>query len=123
MPESHDLGNRPGWPGPGSDLETLRAFTVRHVRSALAETRMDDEIAELLAARVAALEEVTAARWPRRWVLAARLRRQLRASVRHVLHGDTFTERRAEWAAVESMTRYDQQKVRRRHSARHGGDR
>jgi len=32
-------------------------------------------------ARVTAIEEVIAARWPRRWLLAVRLRRQLAASV------------------------------------------
>lgn len=40
-----------------------------------------DELAEQLERRVAAIEEVIAARWPRRLVLAGRLRRRLRASM------------------------------------------
>jgi len=93
MTESH------GWPPP-DDLAALHAFTVRYIRSALAESRMNDEHGDLLAARVAALEEVAAARWPRRWLLAARLGRTLRASVRHIETGGTFAARRAESASL-----------------------
>jgi len=56
-----------------------------------------DELAELLERRVAAVEEVIAARWPRRWLLAARLRRQLRAATRdYGWAGPDFYSRRAQ---------------------------
>lgn len=100
MQGSHGpAGQAPGWPSP-DDLAALHAFAVRYIRSALAESRMNDEYAEQLAARVAAIEEVLAARWPRRWLLAARLGRVLRASVRHLGYAGAFAERRAEDASL-----------------------
>lgn len=51
-----------------------------------------DALAEMLEHRISALEEITAARQPRRWLLRARLGRQLRRSVRHV-QGATFRDR------------------------------
>jgi hypothetical protein len=59
-----------------------------------------DSLAEALEYRVSALEEIVAARWPRRMVLRARLARQLRASLRNV-QGSTFAERRAEAAGLD----------------------
>ncbi len=50
---------------------------------------MDEDMAwamaqdQMLERRVAALEEITAARWPRRILVRRRLARDLRASVRH----------------------------------------
>lgn len=64
-----------------------------------------DSLMDMLENRIVRLEEVAAARWPRRLLLARRLRRELRASVRYV-PGDTFTDRRgeavgSEWGAAE----------------------
>jgi hypothetical protein len=54
-----------------------------------------DSLMEHLEHRVIALEEIVAARWPRRVRLRVRLARQLRASVEH-FDGGTWTERRIE---------------------------
>lgn len=59
-----------------------------------------DSLAEHLEARVAELEEIAAARWPRRWLLRARLGRQLRDSIRH-FPGATFADRRGEAASAD----------------------
>jgi hypothetical protein len=66
----------------------------------LLDTDQQDEVNER---RLAALEEVMAARWPWRWALATRLRRELRASVRGY-DGDFFA-RRAEHAMCQWMAR------------------
>jgi hypothetical protein len=60
--------------------------------STVIELLVTDELSELLEMRIAALEEVMAARWPRRLVLAGRLRRRLRASVAGYT-GDFFASR------------------------------
>jgi hypothetical protein len=99
MPESHGPDAH-GWPSP-DDLAALHALVTRFIRGALAESRMNDEIDEVLELRVAAIEEVLAARGPRRWLLAARLGRVLRASVRHLgWVGPSFAARRAEAASL-----------------------
>ncbi|HEY1914237.1 MAG TPA: hypothetical protein VGH27_01565 [Streptosporangiaceae bacterium] len=100
MPGSHSPDSQHGWPPPG-DLDALHAFTIRHVRQMLELSSLNDKYEEMLAARVSAIEEVYAARWPRRWLLAARLRRALRASTRHLGYVGTFTQRRAETASLE----------------------
>jgi hypothetical protein len=51
--------------------------------------------------RISAIEEVIAARWPRRWLLAARLRRQLRASVSGCESGRTWHQQRAQAMTAE----------------------
>ena len=61
--------------------------------------RHHDELADDLERRIEQLEEVIAARWPRRILAAARLRRSIRRSIRHVQGGD-FGEKRAEWATT-----------------------
>lgn len=100
MSESHGpVAGSPGWPDP-TDLPGLHALVVRHIRAARKESDLNDREAELLFARVTAIEEVFAARWPRRWLLASRLRRALRASVRNIEAGGTFAERRAEPASL-----------------------
>jgi hypothetical protein len=63
-----------------------------------------DSLAEHLEYRVAALEEIVAARWPRRILVRARLGRQLRRSVRH-FPGKTFAERRTAAATAEWLSR------------------
>lgn len=56
-----------------------------------------DALAELLERRVCALEEIMAARWPRRWLLSARLRKQLREAVSgYGWAGEDFWSRRAQ---------------------------
>jgi hypothetical protein len=55
---------------------------------------------EHLELRLIALEEIAASRWPRRWLLRARLGRGLRASVAYV-QGRDFEERRLESASIE----------------------
>jgi hypothetical protein len=73
---------------------------MRQVRSARQESDFNDRCEELLEARVSAIEEVIAARWPRRWLLAGRLRRSLRASVRHLGYAGPFADRRIETASL-----------------------
>ena len=59
-----------------------------------------DHAMDMLEARVTALEEVAAARWPRRWILARRLRRSLRASTGPYLAREgSFT-----WARFQSIS-------------------
>lgn len=57
---------------------------------------------ELREQRISALEEVLAARWPRRWLLALRLRKCVRNSVRgYEWAGSAWHERRAAWMTDE----------------------
>jgi hypothetical protein len=105
MPESHDpAAGRPGWPDPG-DLAALHDLVTRYIRAALVESRMMDDLDELLEARVAALEEIAAARWPASIGVRRRLRRALRRSVAH-MPGETFADRRTEAAGAEFLSRY-----------------
>jgi hypothetical protein len=61
---------------------------------------------ELREKRISALEEVIAAKWPRRWILSLRLRRCLRRSVRdYGWAGPTWHARRAAWMTDEFITR------------------
>lgn len=80
-------------PGGGDPIAALR-------REVYEESLGTDSLAEHLEYRVAALEEITAARWPRRWLLRARLGRKLRGSVRN-LPGQTWAERRSEAAGLD----------------------
>ena len=64
-------------------------------RDVYQESAMTDALAEELLIQIVMIEEVLAARWPRRILVRARLRRDLRASVRHV-DGGTWTDRRIE---------------------------
>lgn len=57
-----------------ADLELLR-------REVVTDSLMTDQLAEQLERRVTALEEITAARWPRSIAVRWRLARDLRASV------------------------------------------
>ena len=69
-------------------------------RDWITDSLTTDQLAEHLEARVAALEEIAAARWPRRWLARARLGRQLRDSIRH-FPGATFADRRGEAASAD----------------------
>ncbi len=83
-----------GWPPP-DDLAALHALVTRYIRAALAESRMTDDLDELLERRVAGLEEIAAARWQASIGVRRRLRRSLRRSVAHA-RGETFADQRAE---------------------------
>lgn len=80
-----------------ADLAALR----REVNDSITAT---DEFASELLHQVAALEEIVAARWPRSVLVRARLRRGLRASVRHI-DGDDFTSKRVNSLASGWMSR------------------
>lgn len=57
---------------------------------------------ELREQRISALEEVLAARWPRRWLLSLRLGRSLRQSVySYGRAGQSWHNRRAAWMTSE----------------------
>jgi hypothetical protein len=56
---------------------------------------------------IAAIEEVFAARWPRRWLLAARLRKSLRDSTRYIVTGCDFGERREQATMIEMSDEHD----------------
>lgn len=56
------------------DVEEFARATIQAVE-------YGDAIASVLEDRVIRLEEITAARWPRRWLLRRRLAREIRASV------------------------------------------
>jgi hypothetical protein len=63
---------------------------------------------ELREQRISALEEVIAARWPRRWLLSLRLRRHLRQSVRgYEWAGRSWHSRRAAWMTDEWLADHD----------------
>jgi hypothetical protein len=65
--------------------------------------QMNDELADILEQRVTALEEILAARWPRRVVTRARLRRQIRRSVSGF--SGPFAGRRIEALSCEWLSR------------------
>lgn len=71
---------------PGDELERFRRETIFSI------TQTDEFATELLL-QVLAIEEVYAARWPRRILVRARLGRELRRSVAHI-DGATFAEKR-----------------------------
>lgn len=76
------------------------AELAEHRRQAYEESLMTDSLVQHLEYRVAALEEIVAARWPRKIIIRRRLARRLRASVRGV-QGATFAERRSEAAGLD----------------------
>jgi hypothetical protein len=82
-------------PGPKS-----RTMPTGFVRAILTDARYTDSLLDALGTRLIALEEVAAARGPRRLLLAWRLAKALRASVRPFA-GCSFAERRWEAVAVE----------------------
>ena len=69
------------------NLEQLR-------REVITDSLLTDQFAEGLERRLAALEEITAARWPRRILVRRRLARDLRASVAGYREIDDFGSRR-----------------------------
>jgi hypothetical protein len=65
-----------------------------------------DEAESMLEDRIIALEEITAARWPRRIIVRRRLARKLRASGRaHAYAGRSFRARRIEAAGDDLILR------------------
>lgn len=85
---AHDAGRARagGAPVSGEDMEQFRGDVIR-------DSLMTDQLAEELLLQIVALEEIVAAAWPRRILVRARLRRDLRRSVAHI-EGRTFTGRR-----------------------------
>ena len=89
-------------------------FNAREfARTAIRSIEYSDVIADVLEDRVARIEECIAARWPRRWLLWARLRREVRGSAatfpgEYIARGD-FLGRRFEWASQAASARYDRQ--------------
>jgi hypothetical protein len=84
-------------------LPATRDQLAALARQAVKSDTVTDDILSELTLRVIALEEVAAARWPRRWFLAARLGRLLRRSVRDIEDGPYLTGfrlRRTEPAAA-----------------------
>jgi hypothetical protein len=88
-----------GWPEPG-DVDGLRDLVISNVLGTRREIEFYDEYIEVLAARVSALEEVLAARWPRRIWVAFRLGRRLRTATRHLGWVGPFADRRKEDASL-----------------------
>jgi len=84
--------------------DEVAADLARLRRQTYDRNTMADSLADRLELRVATLEEIAAARWPRRWLLRARLGRSLRRSVRH-MPGGTFAERRIEAVTTDWLAR------------------
>ena len=80
---------------------------VQFARDTVRAIEMSDEFAHVDELRLTRIEEVIAARWPRRWLLLRRLRREIRASVagypQDVAPRRDFTARRIEWAGQQAM--------------------
>ena len=75
-------------PGGGEEPFDVEEFARRTAWS----IETGDDISSVLEDRVIRIEECVAARWPRRWLLWARLRREIRASVAG--YDDSFIPRR-----------------------------
>lgn len=96
----------------GHDDENADVLPQGFVRAVLDNARYTDSLMDVLEARLMALEEVAAARWPHRLILASRLRRSLLASVRPFT-GRSFAQRRreavsAQWLSAEPATPRDE---------------
>jgi hypothetical protein len=80
-------------------LEIMRrhVFVGQYAREVNFSIEESDRAIDVLEERVAALEEIIAARWPRSWRLRRRLARRLRASAAtFAWAGGDFATRRAE---------------------------
>lgn len=87
-----------------TDPTNLAADVARFRRQAHAEALTADSLMDMIELRVATLEQIAAARWPRRILVRARLGRQLRASIRHI-PGATFADRRTEAVTADWIAR------------------
>lgn len=91
------IAQAPASGAPAFDPETFAHEVVFNIDSA-------DWYMHELMVRVTALEEVLAAPWPRRLILAARLGRQLRRSVApYTWAGPAFLARRVEALANDAL--------------------
>jgi hypothetical protein len=105
-------------PNPVPEDEGSYPFNAEQfARETIQFLEFTDDINHVNEERLMAIEEAIAARWPRRWLLWARLRLQIRASVaswpdEYVPRND-FRGRRGEWADQESM-RVRNRRTRRR---------
>jgi hypothetical protein len=78
-------------------LDELRRDVDQLQRDVIAESRMNDQLAEIFELRIVALEELWYARWPRSIGVRRRLRRDLREGVKpYRWMGPRFTARRFE---------------------------
>ncbi len=88
------------------------------------ETR--DEIDNVNEVRLCRIEECIAARWPRRWTLWARLRREIRASVAtfddDYIPRNNFYGRRVEWSMQQSSAARARRKANRAANLYGNGD-
>jgi hypothetical protein len=74
----------------------------RFAVGAVREQYFTEEKLSYLEARIVALEEIAAARWPRRLVLLGRLGRELRTkTARYAYAGDGFARRRNEQVYID----------------------
>jgi hypothetical protein len=84
---------------------------VEFARQTVRSIELTDAYEGVLEDRVARIEECIAARWPRRWLLWRRLRREIRASAAtwpdEYIPRKDFLGRRGEWAAFTASERYD----------------
>lgn len=84
-------------PPPWWRMRVKRAELDQLRRDVITDSTMTDQIAEQLERRVLAIEEVIAARWPRRILVRRRLARDIRASVAgYAWVGDDFESRRVQ---------------------------
>jgi hypothetical protein len=98
-----ESSNIPAGEGHPFDVERFARETIQAIE-------FDDDIRWVLEERITRIEECIAARWPRRWLLWARLRREIRASVatwdeQYVPRND-FRGRRYEWTEQEIARRH-----------------
>jgi hypothetical protein len=77
--------------------EEMAAWTIEYAATT-------DELFDILEDRLAALEEVAAARWPARILVRARLGRKLRQSIAPFA-GPSFRDRRHEAVTTEWLSR------------------
>jgi len=96
----------------GGHDRNAEALPPGFIRAALDYARYTDSLMDALEARLMALEEVAAARWPHCLILTLQLRRSLRASAR-ASAGSSFAQRRreavsAEWLSAESAVPRDE---------------
>lgn len=108
----------PAGEGQPFDVEEFARATVKAVE-------WDGHEQDVLRQQVLRIEECVAARWPRRWLLWARLRREIRAAV--AAFGDDFAPRgdfaarRSEWGFQQAMQIGDMEGRTRERWARDGG--
>lgn len=100
-------------PPPDGISPQIREWMINCVRA----MEQGDSLDWMLERRVAAIEEVLAARWPRRLLLAGRLGRALRASIAPYAEEGEFLRRRSQAVSVEWLLENARRDRRARTSA------